>query len=237
MFQLLKPLEVRFSIKVKNFSTFYLIFSVFTTTSKLSTASKPITTKTTKKTTSKAPKTTISKAKTTTKAKLTSKSTTTVKMGSKLPLVTSTPSSSNYTTPSLPIECLKLKIPDIKPYITQMKEKSTDLCDKAKFYYVDYVNREPNYLVFTSKLKDRIMDAYTVYNASYNITYRAIRNATGLSSDDFATVFTNGGFADLPMSCFNKLIFMLKIEHGKLVGRFNGAMQQLNILFKYYHSE
>lgn len=147
--------------------------------------------------------------------------------------ITTTPRSSLSTTTTL--KCPKM--PNIQPYLTEMQEKSVDLCDRTKYFYVDHVDRFSDFAAYSVKLKERILYSQKAYNASFNLTYAVIRNATGVAGAEFREAFGRNGFLDWPLSCYNKLIMMLKIEHIKLVGRFEATIGQLNGFFGYFHKK
>jgi hypothetical protein len=126
------------------------------------------------------------------------------------------------------------KMPNILPYLDEMKEKSIDLIKQARFYYVDHVNRRSDFVSFQVGLRERVFYSQKSFNASYNLAYGFMQQAVNVTKLDYTQAVRANGFLSYPLSCYNKLIFTMKSEYYKLLGRNEASLNQVKQLFLDY---
>lgn len=130
-------------------------------------------------------------------------------------------------TPKCPV------IPNISYQINVIEDKCNDVIDTAIDYYVANINYTSNKDDFESGLKERIANDQSDWSKSIQKAYNGLRNATSISEDDFKDAYSNGGFMEPSLSCYNQVISQLRLTEEKTRAKVESTSQLVE-LFEYY---
>ena len=145
----------------------------------------------------------------------------------------SSPSKFNPTPkPSVKVNCRRS--PSISHYIDLIDEKCTDVTDRARDYYVDHLDFTTTVEDFAQELKERIEPDFKECRSVIANSRESLRKSLNLTREDFNNGYWNGGFLNTPMSCYNRVILLLRVEEEKMKGYIDAAVEQLNWLFTTY---